>query len=383
MNKSLSPIKAYFALADEGINHPAAWFGTVWFTLVVWMIAQIIIAVPMIAGIMMVDPDFLDKMPEVTGTTNMPSYIMPGFVASSAIAITLFLAKRSFKAALQHRIIGTALISALLSTVFFIMLMQNNDAEANAFLLNYIGQSPLVYGSMLLVFPIVCGGLFLGQRFIHERSIKSMLTAADKFRWGRLLFSMVVFWAVAAGLTIIAHITDQSRAEYVFDSSRFLPFFIISLLLIPLQSATEEIVLRGYLNQGLFRLIKTPWIVFLITSAGFAALHLGNPEIDAGAANGTKWLTLSSYFFFGIFACLLTYIDGGLETAIGVHAANNLYAAVILGYDNSALPTPTVFKIGLNANVDSYMTIIGLALVCLIMYLTRDKALSKVSVISQ
>jgi len=376
MTPKTSPIHAYLSLTHEGNNHPVAWFGTIWFTIIIWMVGQLIVSVPMIIGIMIVDPDFLNKMPMSDQTP--ASLVMPGFVLSSAIAITLYLARHGFKLETRPRAIMVAFIAALISTACFIMLMQANDSEANEFLLGYIGQSPLVYASMLLVFPIVTIGLFLGQRFIHERSIKSMLTAADKFRWGRLFFSMIVFWGVAGTLTTLAHLTDQSRAEYVFDISRFIPFLVVSLLLIPLQSATEEIVLRGYLNQGLFRLIRNPWIVFLITSAGFAALHLGNPEIDAGIASGTKWLTLSSYFFFGVFACILTYIDGGLETAIGVHAANNLYAAVILGYDNSALPTPTVFKIGLNANIDSYMTIIGLSLVCIIMYLTRDKSVSRI-----
>jgi len=376
MTPKTSPIHAYLSLTHEGNNHPVAWFGTVWFTIIIWMVGQLIVSVPMIIGIMIVDPDFLNKMPMSDQTP--ASLVMPGFVLSSAIAITLYLARHGFKLETRPRAIMAAFIAALISTACFIMLMQANDSEANEFLLGYIGQSPLVYASMLLVFPIVTIGLFLGQRFIHERSIKSMLTVADKFRWRRLFFSMIVFWGVAGTLTTLAHLTDQSRAEYVFDISRFIPFLVVSLLLIPLQSATEEIVLRGYLNQGLFRLIRNPWIVFLITSAGFAALHLGNPEIDAGIASGTKWLTLSSYFFFGVFACILTYIDGGLETAIGVHAANNLYAAVILGYDNSALPTPTVFKIGLNANIDSYMTIIGLSLVCIIMYLTRDKSVSRI-----
>ena len=376
MTPKTSPIHAYLSLTHEGNNHPVAWFATVWFTIIIWMVGQLIVSVPMIIGIMIVDPDFLNKMPMSDQTP--ASLVMPGFVLSSAIAITLYLARHGFKLETRPRAIMAAFIAALISTACFIMLMQANDSEANEFLLGYIGQSPLVYASMLLVFPIVTIGLFLGQRFIHERSIKSMLTVADKFRWRRLFFSMIVFWGVAGTLTTLAHLTDQSRAEYVFDISRFIPFLVVSLLLIPLQSATEEIVLRGYLNQGLFRLIKNPWIVFLITSAGFAALHLGNPEIDAGIASGTKWLTLSSYFFFGVFACILTYIDGGLETAIGVHAANNLYAAVILGYDNSALPTPTVFKIGLNANIDSYMTIIGLSLVCIIMYLTRDKSVSRI-----
>jgi len=86
--------------------------------------------------------------------------------------------------------------------------------------------------------------------------------------------------------------------EFVFDPSRFWGFALVSLFFIPLQSATEEIILRGYLNQGLSRIIRNPWIVFFITSAGFAALHLGNPEIAQSGLEGNKLITLSGYFFF-------------------------------------------------------------------------------------
>ena len=194
------------------------------------------------------------------------------------------------------------------------------------------------------------------------------MTAHTHFRWARVFQSMAVFWAIAGTLTLVAHVMGFNKVEGVFDGSKFFLYATISLALIPLQSATEEIMLRGYLNQGLGKYIRNPWIVFFITSAMFASLHLGNPEAVEGAASGKLLLTMSGYFAFGMFACVLTYIDGGLESAIGVHAANNLYASILLGYDNSALPTPTAFKTGLNANTDLIFTILTLALVCLVLW---------------
>ena len=111
--------------------------------------------------------------------------------------------------------------------------------------------------------------------------------------------------------------------------------------------------------------------MFVITSAAFAALHLGNPEVLEGTKDTHLLIVMSGYFFFGFFACVLTYIDGGLEAAIGMHAANNIFAASIVGYESSALPTPTVFRVGLNTQIDSITTIIALSLVCLIMFVTR------------
>ena len=103
----------------------------------------------------------------------------------------------------------------------------------------------------------------------------------------------------------------------------------------------------------------------------FASLHLGNPEVAESTKDTSLIIAMSGYFLFGIFACILTYIDGGLESAIGMHAANNIFAASVVGYDNSALPTPTLFKVPLNSELDTLVVLISLSLICLIMYKTR------------
>ncbi len=370
-----SAIEAYFNEADYGNNHWAAWAGGMWFIMFIWVVSQLIIGIPLIVGIMMVEPNFMEIMPTPQAPTAAQAMALPGFFGLSLSVIVLYFIRHNFKGNGEKIVLMIAGALALLSVVCVYLFMQNNDAASQEFLMSYLGKSKLAYASMLLVFPIIAGGVWMAQKFIHKRSIRSLHTAAARYRWGRMFFAMVVFWIIAGALSYFAHASGQSPAELVFEPSKFWGFAIVSLLFIPLQSATEEIILRGYLNQGLSRLIKNPWIIFIITSAGFAALHLGNPEIAQSAAEGNKYITLSGYFFFGFFACVLTYIDGGLETAIGVHAANNLFAATIMGYDHSALPTPTVFKIGFNSDGDVMMTLIGLTLVCVVMYFTRKNTL--------
>jgi membrane protease YdiL (CAAX protease family) len=364
-------IRDYFGEADYGNNHWAAWAGGIWFTMAVWVVGQMIVGIPMIIGIISVDPNFLETMPQPKAGGPLEAMALPAFFLTSLLALLMYFIRHNFSN--QRSALNLAGIFAIISTICVIIFVHSNDAESSAFILGYIGKSKIVYAAMLLIFPIVAIGIYTAQRVLHRRSLRSLHTSAPKYRWGRMFFSMAVFWIIAATLSYVSHRTGQSPAEFVFNPARFWGFALISLLLIPLQSATEEIVLRGYLNQGLSRIIKNPWIIFLITSAGFAALHLGNPEMAQGAEEGSKLITLSGYFFFGLFACILTYIDGGLETAIGVHAANNLYASMIVGYDHSALPTPTIFKIGFNSDADVLMTLVGLSLVCFIMYVTRKQ----------
>ena len=365
-------IRAYFGEADYGNNHWAAWAGGLWIIMVMVVAAQIIAAIPMFIGMEKLDPDVLNGIDITAPQAPHQGAAAMAFGIGTLGALISYFLHDGFGQAKERTVLCIAGFFALLSTFGFIYLMRANSGSDSGELMSaLIGNSKLIYGAMLLVFPVICGGIYIAQKALHKRSLRSLHTAAPKYRWGRMFFSMIIFWVIAGSLTFIGHVTGNSPTEFVFDPKRFWGFALVSLIFIPLQSATEEIMLRGYLNQGLSRIIRNPWLIFFITSAGFAALHLGNPEIAQSGLEGNKLITISGYFFFGIFACILTYIDGGLETAIGVHAANNLFAAIVVGYDHSALPTPTLFKIGFNSDGDVLITIVGLSLVCLIMYVTR------------
>lgn len=382
MSQPASRIRAYF---DEGLKGDSSWWTWLsgfWFAVMFWVFGSIIIAIPMgiLFAIVEISPDLVTS----TDTADMATafvqlLLLSVIILSSLTASLLFIMREGMEAKGRKLAMNIASLLAIVSSIAFIYQMMSASPDDNAIMSAYMAKSALFYGLILLTFPPLIIGLWLVLKFVHGRAFKTLMTAHHKFRWGRVAFSMLVFWAVVGSITFIAHTTGMSRVEGVFDPSRFYAYAAISLLLIPLQSASEEIVLRGYLNQGLGKYIKNPWIVFFITSAMFASLHLGNPEAIEGAANGKLLLTMSGYFMFGMFACVLTYIDGGLESAIGVHAANNLFASVMLGYDNSALPTPTVFKAPLNPDTDLIVTIGALGIVCLILWVFRKPLVTDVS----
>jgi hypothetical protein len=49
------------------------------------------------------------------------------------------------------------------------------------------------------------------------------------------------------------------------------------------------------------------------------------------------------YFAFGFFLAWVSLKEAGLETALGVHAANNLYGGIVVNFEGSALPTYSLF----------------------------------------
>jgi len=118
-------------------------------------------------------------------------------------------------------------------------------------LLQLMGASPIAYAIFLLTFPAALTGLYFGQKLIHSRTLTLLHTAAARFRWMRVFRGFFLTWIVLGAFAAVGNALGLIDVEYVFSGGRFWMFALVSLLLIPIQSATEEIVFRGYFNQGL------------------------------------------------------------------------------------------------------------------------------------
>ena len=169
----------------------------------------------------------------------------------------------------------------------------------------------------------------------------------------------------------MGHFTGLSPVKSNFGAAQFISYSLVCILFLPLQSGTEEIIFRGYLNQGFNHLLKNKWVTFVITSLMFMAMHLANPEALAGKESGLLALTMSSYFLFGFIACLMVWMDNGLESAIGFHAANNTFAGIFVNYEGSVIPTPSLFMASSNPKIDVFVSIISLSLIAVVMWKTR------------
>jgi len=233
-----------------------------------------------------------------------------------------------------------------------------------------MGASPIAYLIVLLTFPVALIGLYFGQKAIHQRSLTSLHTAAKRFRVSRAIQGFFLTWIVLGLFSLIGNSLGIIDIAFVFNGQKFWIYALVSILFIPIQSATEEIVFRGHLNQGLSHLTKSKWIAFVVTSFIFMLMHLSNPEALEGAASGTLPIVMSN-FFFGFAMCLIVWIDDGLETAIGIHAGNNCFAAMIVNYENSVLPTPSIFLTGQDPIKDAISTVLVLSVIIVITWFWR------------
>jgi len=213
---------------------------------------------------------------------------------------------------------------------------------------NLIGQNfsaeTLAYILLLITFVPIFLAIIITQKVWHLRPFRTLLTSAPNFRWNYFFRTILIFFAFIGALSFIEYKffpEEFEGLEIQSNKSVYLKFLIITLLLVPFQAAAEEFLCRGYLNQALIKYFGSPWFVFIITSAGFAALHAWNPE-----AAGQMGPYLASIFLYGMAMCVLLYFEGGIESAIGAHIANNIFVFGLLGYESPDLPNTALFTVG-------------------------------------
>jgi hypothetical protein len=129
--------------------------------------------------------------------------------------------------------------------------------------------------------------------------------------------------------------------DYVYNF-KLMPFLIlclVAIIFIPLQTSFEEYLFRGYLMQGIGVVTRRKWIPLISTSLIFGLLHIANPEIEQ-----LGYILMVYYIGTGLFLGIITLMDEGMELALGFHAANNLFTALLVTADWTAFQTHSIFK---------------------------------------
>ncbi|MDB2418737.1 CPBP family intramembrane metalloprotease, partial [Flavobacteriaceae bacterium] len=112
----------------------------------------------------------------------------------------------------------------------------------------------------------------------------------------------------------------------------------VAIVFMPLQTSLEELLFRGYYMQGLALWIKNKWAPLIIMSVVFGLLHGLNPEIEK-----LGYIALVFYIGTGLFFGVVSLMDEGIELAMGMHAVNNILAALFVTTDWTVFQTEALF----------------------------------------
>ena len=201
------------------------------------------------------------------------------------------------------------------------------------------GSAMLAYLVLNVPFVFLLAGLIVAVRGIHRRSVRSLVTPASRIAWRRVGLGAVLYVALLAVTGAVLWALDPGDIRVSFEPGRFLLFLPVVLVLTSVQAGSEELLFRGYVIQTAGLRIRQPLVLASISGLLFLAAHLGNRELGSG------FLLLSAYYFgFGLLMALVTLRDDNAELAIGAHVGNNLYGALVIGFSEPTLQTPTILR---------------------------------------
>ncbi len=194
----------------------------------------------------------------------------------------------------------------------------------------------LLFGMFVFAFL----GFLIGLKKIHKKTLTSVLTGYQTFRFKRFWFAFAIWATMLIFTVLLAFIFEPNSLSINFNIGGFTVSLVLMLVFMPIQTGVEEVIFRGYLLQGLSQVFKNGIIPLLITSSLFGLAHMGNPEVQAYGVG----LMLPYYVGFALFLGTLTLLDEGLELAFGIHFANNIISSILITQPNSVIKTYAIFE---------------------------------------
>ena len=227
----------------------------------------------------------------------------------------------------------------------------------------------LLLALMMGMFVFTLLFLWLALKFVQKKPLSSIITGFEKIRWNRYFFSFGIWAVLILVLTLVSYLTSPEEIELRFDAGNFAILLVMAIIFIPIQTATEELIFRGYLMQGFGLAFKNGIMPLIITSVLFGLMHASNPEAKAHGL----LIMMPYYIFFGAFLGVLTLLDEGAELAMGIHCANNLMSSLLVCSKNSVLQTDAIFYTSSENPGGEFITWIVMASICFFILFKKYK----------
>ncbi|MCA6391823.1 MAG: CPBP family intramembrane metalloprotease [Cytophagales bacterium] len=180
------------------------------------------------------------------------------------------------------------------------------------------GKGLFTYSLVLVIFGLALFAFLLVASKLHQRPKMSFISTKGTFSWRQYIIGFVAWGSLLfIGSTIFDY---QKLEDFVtnFNFYQFASLFLLGFVAIGVQSFFEELVVRGYLLQGMHLLIKKVVTLVILNSLVFGVLHFGY---------GIE--SFLSSWVFGVAFAVIVMLQNRIEFVSGAHNANNLILSII------------------------------------------------------
>lgn len=188
---------------------------------------------------------------------------------------------------------------------------------------------PWVFVLMMVSIIVMLPLLWAACAMVGYRPFGRVSSVTGRLRWGWLMMctlAAVVVYGLGYSVLVFLEIADGASFGSLFEIDRaVVGFWLLILLLVPLQATAEEYVFRGYAMQLIGSWVRNPALPILLPAPLFMLAH-----------GYDIWGQLS-VASFAIVAGFLAWRTGGLEAAIALHVIHNI---AVMMFAIAAVPQP-------------------------------------------
>lgn len=223
-------------------------------------------------------------------------------------------------------VLGIGIVALIYSGFFALMLLGAYPVLGP---LNYFGwvmglTAPATPGQTLFVLATFIGmglSVLIATPAMHYREPGSLFGPLRETARGffTALLALIPVYALLFGVGWLV-----TPIEPNLDPASWLRYLPVALVLLVIQTSSEELLFRGYLQQQLAARFTARVIWMGLPALVFAALHY-NPM-----AGVNTWFILAAVFAYALAAADLTERSGSLGTAMGWHFVNNFSSMLIV-----------------------------------------------------
>ncbi len=255
-----------------------------------------------------------------------------------------------------------ALTIAYLPFVIYVIGIPNYEINST--------QSPRALFWLLLSVALFIVPIWVWTRFIHKRSLSSLISPHGHGAISALKMASIFFGAYFFLAEITALFIPFIETEFVWEVRLWFIWILPLTIAIFLQTSAEEILFRGYIQQYLAALIPHRAVYYTIPTFIWMLLHFGNIE-----GYYTNIAALFSIFVLGIIFADWVDRTKSLWGPMIVHFLNNFVLICIFGnsLEKSDLHIWRNNFDSLSDPMIAMLTIIGSALMAITYIILRPK----------
>ena len=202
------------------------------------------------------------------------------------------------------------------------------------FPVNDYGKGLFTFCLVLVIFGVALFAFLLVASKLHQRPKMSFISDNSNFNWKQYFIGFVAWGSL---LFIGSVIFDYQKLEDFianFNLNQFAVLLLLGFVAIGVQTFFEELVIRGYLLQGLHLHVKRVALLVIVNALIFGVLHFGY---------GLE--SFLSSWAFGIAFAFIVVLQNRIEFVSGAHNANNLILSLVFVDLSEALNETFSWKI--------------------------------------